>query len=997
MKEKALKSIVSLFALVVVFKPGKGLTLIRNILEVYLSTYFSKQTTDEYSELFVKKVKDYLSQVSDDKFMSNHHFLEELEVHCYILSREISLLQRFRVLIFLMEYLPYMTGKTSFYIADESYELVYNIAMALHINESDFHDAFSFGSEAYHQIGDRNSLYIITDNPAIKIEGVKIDVVDNLKGQLIFLKLTSLNTILVRVNGDVEFEANHRRLFQRSTYILENGSVITAGDSIFYYNDIYKSLSEGAVSEKLLLKVDNVEYAFNNGNKGVHKTTFACRSGEMLAIMGGSGSGKTTLMNLLIGAYKPQNGTVSLNNCDVYKDASKVRGYIGYVPQDDALNEDLTAFENLYFSAGLSRKHLSKDERINLVDTVLEELGLSKIRDLKVGNSLDKVISGGQRKRLNIAIELIRDPGIIFLDEPTSGLSSADSELIMQLLKNATYKGKMVIVNIHQPSGDVFKLFDTLLFIDNGGYPVYFGPAMQVISYLKNVLQLADAHESQCQSCGNVNPDEIFHLVERTHIDSSETPISSRRFTPEKWHKRFLNYINRDTLFDKDEKKLSLISQKLEIPSVFKQFHLYFLRNLFTKVADAPYLSLSFLLPALLGLLLSLFSRYIVPGSQEYSYFYNDNMPVYVFMSVIVAMFVGIMSGSTEIIKDRITLKREAFLDLSYSSFVFSKLIYLIVLSGIQMGSFVLISKLVLEIPVGVPFYFYLMWSTAVASGVIGMVISSIFKTMASVYVSIPFLLIPQILFSGAVIDFNKVHPSFASDRYAPLISEFMLSKWMFEAISVNFFLESDYNKKFYDIDKNLNKAAYYRNFFIPELQSAFFGDSWSSDKILTPDSANYKLVKNGIKELDNILDSDLSNIFEDDVIEGTEFVNVINIARQECVDNVNRYSNKKDSIIIEMGDSKYSELRATQNRKIEQVVLDESNINNVIISHNHFIRKMAPAHFVSDNYWGRSHLYAAERNFFNTTVSTFKYNIVIVWGMTLFFLVIVILNRPKD
>ena len=120
-------------------------------------------------------------------------------------------------------------------------------------------------------------------------------------------------------------------------------------------------------------------------------------------------------------------------------------------------------------------------------------------------------LSGGQRKRLNIALELLREPSVLFVDEPTSGLSSADSEKVMNLLKRQTFKGKMVFANIHQPSSEIFSLFDKLLVVDQGGRVIYYGNPLDAISYFKRASHYVDAEESECLSCGNVNIDQISY------------------------------------------------------------------------------------------------------------------------------------------------------------------------------------------------------------------------------------------------------------------------------------------------------------------------------------------------------------------------------------------------------------------------------------------------------------------------------------------------------
>ena len=144
---------------------------------------------------------------------------------------------------------------------------------------------------------------------------------------------------------------------------------------------------------------------------------------------------------------------------------------------------------------------------------MLMSIGLYEIKDLKVGSPLNKKISGGQRKRLNIALELIREPSVLFVDEPTSGLSSRDSENIMDLLNELSLKGKLVFVVIHQPSSEIFKMFDNLMILDTGGFQIYYGNPVDSVIYFKEAIKHEGANESECQSCGNVNPELIFNII----------------------------------------------------------------------------------------------------------------------------------------------------------------------------------------------------------------------------------------------------------------------------------------------------------------------------------------------------------------------------------------------------------------------------------------------------------------------------------------------------
>jgi ABC-type multidrug transport system ATPase subunit len=166
-------------------------------------------------------------------------------------------------------------------------------------------------------------------------------------------------------------------------------------------------------------------------------------------------------------------------------------------------------------------------------------LVFTETKDLKVGSPLRKTISGGQRKRLNIGLELLREPSVLFCDEPTSGLSSRDSENIIDLLKELALKGKLVFAVIHQPSSDIFKKFDRLLILDSGGYQIYYGNPVDSIVYFKRTINLINSEEGECQECGNVNPEQIFNIIETKVINEYGHFTTERKIGAEQWYRVF--------------------------------------------------------------------------------------------------------------------------------------------------------------------------------------------------------------------------------------------------------------------------------------------------------------------------------------------------------------------------------------------------------------------------------------------------------------------------
>jgi ABC-type multidrug transport system ATPase subunit len=199
------------------------------------------------------------------------------------------------------------------------------------------------------------------------------------------------------------------------------------------------------------------DIAFNyfNSKNGVKRFNLTEESGRLVGIIGGSGSGKSTLLNVLNGNLRPRQGTIKINGWDIHKNKEMVKGIIGYVPQDDLLIKELTVYENLFFNAKLCFDGYSDEMIRDVVEDALVDFDLVEASDLHVGDAFNTILSGGQRKRLNIALELIREPSILFVDEPTSGLSSSDRKRSLPA-KRQTLKATGDR-HMHQPSSDVFK------------------------------------------------------------------------------------------------------------------------------------------------------------------------------------------------------------------------------------------------------------------------------------------------------------------------------------------------------------------------------------------------------------------------------------------------------------------------------------------------------------------------------------------------------------
>ena len=557
-------------------------------------------------------------------------------------------------------------------------------------------------------------------------------------------------------------------------------------------------LKEEFKASRVVYEVNNLEYRFKSGKVGIHHMSFKEESGRMVGIMGASGAGKSTLLGVLNGTNDPYDGEVLINGISIHKDKEKIKGLIGYVSQDDLLIEELTVFENLYYNAKLCFDNLTEEEIISRVDSVLKNLGLYEIRNIQVGSPLNKKISGGQRKRLNISLELIREPAIMFLDEPTSGLSSRDSENILDLLKELARKGKLLFIVIHQPSSEIFKMFDKLIILDTGGYLIYNGNPIDSIEYFKRKIEQANYNESECYVCGNVNPEQIFNIVETKVFTESGQPTETRRISPADWS----NLYKAEKKEDKREPGGAIPEINFKTPNKLKQFIVFTKRDVLSKIADTQYLLITLLEAPVLAFFLAFLIRYFDESvkNPHYTLYDNSNLPVYIFMSVIVAIFMGLTVSAEEIIKDRKILKREAFLNLSWNSYLMSKVFVQFAISAIQAFTFVLIGNGITGIR-GMMFeYWLVLFSCWAGANMLGLVISDSFKAVVTIYILIPFLVIPQIILSGVMVKFEKLNPNISSPVAIPVYGEFITARWGYEALAVKQFINNKYEQPFYHL-----------------------------------------------------------------------------------------------------------------------------------------------------------------------------------------------------
>lgn len=837
-----------------------------------------------------------------------------------------------------------------------------------------------------------------------KLKATKQLEVD-INGELVFLRVKTVDMYFVRYLGSDEIAMNGLIIKPGDTNQFSHGSTIKTpkGDAL-YYSDLISHFIDVSTKVKLSFVAKDLNLVFPNGAQGLVDVNILEGPGKLIGIMGASGAGKTTLLNVLAGIQRPTSGDIRINGVSLNSEADEesIKGVVGYISQDDLLIEELTVYQNLYYNAKLCFADLSEEEIDKKVIGVLTNLGLDQRKDLKVGSVLDKTISGGQRKRLNIALELIREPAVLFVDEPTSGLSSRDSENVIDLLKELSLKGKLIFVVIHQPSSDIYKMFDKMMIMDVGGYPVYYGPPVEAVTYFKKATNQIGSDRGQCQTCGNVNPEQIFNIIDAKVVDEYGEFTNKRKINPKQWNEQYRESFSTENVEEVSE----MPPKSLHIPNKLIQTYIFVKRDLLSKLTNKQYLLINLLEAPILAIILAFIIKYKnADGNSVYYFYFNENIPVYLMMAIIVALFMGLTVSAEEIIKDRKILKRESFLNLSWNSYLLSKIIILFTLSAVQTFTFTVIGSWILEIREMTFVYWMVLFSVSCTANVIGLNISSAFNSAITAYILIPFLIIPQMVLSGLLFNFDKLNDVISTKGKVPVLADIMASRWAYEAAAVEQFITNSYEKDIYRFEVLERQADFKSSYWVNELRNRLqyitenIGEN--EEKIQNKIKSNLTVFRNEVakedykKGLENLdLNKDLT--LENFDGKTSKVLNTyLDSAYQYYLDQFKLGTKRKERAIYYLENESNSgfDLNFYKNRYFNESLSDllrNVSVKDRILEYKgELIQQIDPVYHIPDNPDNlldyRSHFFAPKKHFLGMYFDTFNFNLTVIWLMSLF------------
>jgi hypothetical protein len=573
----------------------------------------------------------------------------------------------------------------------------------------------------------------------------------------------------------------------------------------------------------------------------------------------------------------------------------------------------------------------------------------------------------------------------------------------MDLLKELSLRGKMVFVVIHQPSSDIFKMFDTLIILDSGGFQIYYGNPVEAVLYFRDIINATNKNQGACPECGKINPEQVFDIIETKIVNEYGRLTDSRKISPGQWYQYFKQRIKIPRVQHVQEK----LPVEQKIPNTFKQLRVFIERDVLSKISNKQYLFINLFESPLLALFIAFMVKYynvLATETPAYTFYENENIPVYFFMSVVVALFFGLTMSAEEIFRDKKILKREQYLQLSKGSYLISKVMVMFMISAFQTLAFVVVGNLVLEIPLTELRYWFILFTCSCFANMVGLNISASFNSAVTIYILIPILIIPQLLLSGVVISFDKFNPKVSKPIGVPLIGEVMASRWAFEAFMVTQFRDNPYEKIFYDLEKANALSDYKRIYYIPTLESklAYVFNTrqhWNNNRAEEMVSS-LSLLQNEIRnELRTVGEENFPDIdklaigkFDSTVYNSTN--HFLAVLKQYYINKSAKALEEKEKLVAgftktPVETAEFENFRKKYVNKAVTTAVENTNIADRIVEFDGklvqriypiFMDEHKPKHALDFS----ANFYQPTKHFLGRIYDTFYFNLCVIWVMTL-------------
>jgi ABC-type multidrug transport system ATPase subunit len=1018
MNQSFIDAIMHFMSLVFLPLPGRKFDSLSQKIREYVEKAGIEIDADECLKIYNSYSEKYSRQFT----MSDQQSVELAEnIHRQILAdsgrnaqQNLYLKERFLIILALLEF-----SEMNFPGVSAIHDEIARLSENLNLEKSDFADASDFITENT-DVLNRNLLILEEDQRLEEmLEGSWIeeydqeserresrDIYQRIRGKLVFRYFSRFNLLAFRFEGGGKLLVNNKIVYPGYFYSMDNyDQICFEGLNPIHPEEILRHFKLSCNTPKIKLEAQNLAFCYTDSENTVKPFSISEESGKLIGIIGNNGVGKSTILKLIAGHLKPSQGNIYVNDTDLIKENFRIQSVIGFVPHDDMIFPELSIYDNLLFQAQLSLGNLTKNQISERIEEVIRKFGLFELRDIRVKDLNSRNFSEYMRKCVNIAIEMLRNPLILCLDEPLTGLPYSDAKRLMNLLKEEVYCGKLVVMTVHLPTLEIYRFYDRIWLIDYDGHLIYSGEPKSAYSYL-DTTGLIPYHLKD-KDPDEVSPEEIINLIETRKIGPDGRISNERLIKPEVWYDAFRKKSEPDTKTVQKPVNAAPVSVS-GIPGIEWQFFIYLHRN-FKQLFNDWRSILIYLagIPAV-GISQAIMLKHF--SGVPYSLQENIFLPLYIFSIVNYMMFSGLLTAADSIYKERKNVFRDYQINLSPFSYLNSKILFVFLLSLIQIIIVVLAGNAILEIKGMTFLYILTLFGVSAFANLLALNLSSAVRNLSSVYLLIPFILIPSIIYSGFLIRFDDYFKFRGNDKNIPLVAEFIPSRWAYEALIVSQFKDNKYNRYFFS-----QEFTGYQDKFNSEKEIPLLEESLEECRILmaVPDSAD------SLNLHLQVLKNEFEFLSQREEIAPFDKINSLNSEdfNNEIYENAFGYlTYLKFQIEISMeestGDRQVINQKiqdSLQNRRMEDFVSENHNraVENLVygrfpegfarIDNDHILKSGSPVFMFPESNTGRAALFSALKRFNNQYIDTRRFNLSVIWILNLVLYLLLVTDLTRE
>ncbi len=982
---------------------------------ILLKTYLDQTVSIKNSRIHIRKFYEYFEiySGSNQETLPDEASLKKA-IHDIVLKINSELKEEERMVLFL-SFLELV--KLDKRIESSELTFVEILSGELHISRSDYKNSLLFIlSDEISPEQDYNNDHLIISckkaNSLDELEGSWIEenrppekdqklslIIKEMEGELKVLRFQGTNFLACKYFGNQVLLLNNKKIIAENFFLVNQLDQFKVGNNLkLSYHQITAGYKNSNPNFAIKFIGENISTKNKKNVSGFAPFNFCEELGNLVVLLCNNTSMGKDISHLLTGQMHLSTGKVCLNGYNIYTERYRVHKMIGLVPSDNIFDENISIYQNFWFSARLSFPGYNDSKITLLVNQTIQNLGLSDIEKNPIRNLSNSLSLDYIKILINTGIEIIRDPLILVLNVPLEKLNSSNTEDYCNILKSECNKGKLVFIISTNPNACMLKKTDRIWIFDAGGFIIYKGLANNALKYFKEISNNLAISNEICPYCGNINADQIHMVIDLKVIDKNGKPTHKRRIEPEEWYKIYKEKI--EAKEGRMESRKVIPSYASSIPNVNLQFNSYFKKTYYSLLSSPGKPFLILLSGLLLAFLIAGLLRY--DWTNRFTFSQHQNLPLLFFLNTAICLIIGTVTGLYISYNEKLHIAFDHFKNYSFFSFLNVKYIALGILALPFSVAFTYISDIVS----GINGLFILSWSIYFSlifiGGSIGLFFGYINMPLRNSLLIAFLVLSLNFLFSGFVVPYNNLPNQIQSKRYIPAFAELFPGRWAYEALIVQQMKDNEFQKRLFTIEQTLSDLKFKTTILMPKLQEQLNNiqnglEKWSPIFFNELTGINKKYPD--IFQFEFINDIEKESVSSEILLELEDYIRYVQIQLYEKLNkDLDKRNELKQKMVDSIGNENFEKfVNSNFNTPLASFVSDRKIGKNYVEDESGIIQTDDPIYRLPENNFGRAHFFAPQKLMNGFYYDTSYFNLFVLWLEIFMIYIATLILRKKN